>query len=604
MKKVFLLFVMLSIASCMVFSQTEKIAEFIYSEESFDFYKYTNGTIGIIPLGANDFGWHEDLTEPALPYEMRSVPIEEKEELVDFKCSFTEKLVCEDVVIMQTPMAVPTGGGGGYSGTIPVYEDKVYPDENITYVNKMLIDGQYCLRFEVCPFRYDAAEKKLYLLTDIKLNITLKSEQSANSSFVENGKEWQARLYVPYYNDNLGISYKFPYNFVMEGDTLIGAKACKKLYVYERGDRRTTEYLEAVYEEGQKVYFVPKGSEEGLLMYDFGAKDGEIVTVYSSPVLTPFDKSYKAVPIPMRVLREEERMVNSIRRHCLLVVGEDNYQSMVDDAIAEDVEQALAPYTGWWIEGIGTERGPLENWAVGMMGSSLTLCVCTVGTDTLYYDGTYDEQTKRMLVDDGKRWNCLCDRASAGAPEEYNEEYSYFVDGDTLINGMPCKKIYYESKDGGSCYYYGAVYEAKSKVYYFPKGEEREVLLYDFTCQPGDRLVANGQEIYIKDVTEEIYHGVSRKCVVWRPVWDWVTDEMLEWGPFATWIEGIGSTKDLFFYQPLDGNYNRLISCEQNGKILYGEEPAKPSLYDLDGDGVLTLNDITTLINVYLEMSR
>ncbi len=29
-----------------------------------------------------------------------------------------------------------------------------------------------------------------------------------------------------------------------------------------------------------------------------------------------------------------------------------------------------------------------------------------------------------------------------------------------------------------------------------------------------------------------------------------------------------------------------------------------PSPYDLDGDGVLTLNDITTLINVYLEMSR
>lgn len=157
-------------------AQTEKAVAFTYSEESFDFYKHANGTTEIVPSGANNFVYHEDLTEPALPYEMQFISIKENEELIDFKCSFTEKLVCEDVVIMQNPIVEPTVGGGGYSGTTPEYEDKVYPDKNITYVNKMLIDGQYCLCFEVCPFHYDAAEKKLYLLTDIKLNIKLKSE--------------------------------------------------------------------------------------------------------------------------------------------------------------------------------------------------------------------------------------------------------------------------------------------------------------------------------------------------------------------------------------------------------------------------------------------
>ena len=159
-------------------AQTEKMVAFTYSEESFDFYKHANGTTEIVPSGANNFVYHEDLTEPALPYEMQMIPIKEKEELIDFKCSFTEKLVCEDVVIMQNPMVEPTVGGGGYSGTTPEYEDKVYPDKNITYVDKMLIDGQYSFRFEVCPFRYDATGKKLYLLTDIKLNIRLKSESA------------------------------------------------------------------------------------------------------------------------------------------------------------------------------------------------------------------------------------------------------------------------------------------------------------------------------------------------------------------------------------------------------------------------------------------
>ena len=429
-----------------------------------------------------------------------------------------------------------------------------------------------------------------------------------NRSFVEAGKEWQTRLYIGYYNDALGIQYKPPYSFVIDGDTVIGQKACKKLYVYERNDRTTTAYLEALYEEGQKVYFVPKDSEEGLLMYDFGAKAGEKLTVYSGPVLTPFNKSYNTFPVPMRVLKEETRKVGNDNRRCLLVVGEDDYQSVMEDNPEGDAEQLLAPYSGWWTEGIGTEHGPLENWAVGMTGSSLTLCTCTVGTDTLYYDATYDEQARHFLVDDGKRWNYLWDAASTGAPDEYNYEYSYFVDGDTLINNVLCKKIYYEKEKVVS--YCAAMYEAKSRVYYFPKGEEKEQLLYDFTCQPGDRLTADGEGIYIKAVTEETYHGISRKCIVWFPIWEGMTEEEIEilaqeeYGVSAIWIEGIGATSDLFHNQPAPGNCTRLVSCEQNGTILYGETPVKPFPYDLDGDGTLTLNDITTLINIYLEKSE
>ena len=429
-----------------------------------------------------------------------------------------------------------------------------------------------------------------------------------NRSFVEAGKEWQTRLYIGYYNDALGIQYKPPYSFVIDGDTVIGQKACKKLYVYERNDRTTTAYLEALYEEGQKVYFVPKDSEEGLLMYDFGAKAGEKLTVYSGPVLTPFNKSYNTFPVPMRVLKEETRKVGNDNRRCLLVVGEDDYQSVMEDNPEGDAEQLLAPYSGWWTEGIGTEHGPLENWAVGMTGSSLTLCTCTVGTDTLYYDATYDEQARHFLVDDGKRWNYLWDAASTGAPDEYNYEYSYFVDGDTLINNVLCKKIYYEKEKAVS--YCAAMYEAKSRVYYFPKGEEKEQLLYDFTCKPGDRLTADGEGIYIKAVTEETYHGISRKCIVWFPIWEGMTEEEIEilaqeeYGVSAIWIEGIGATSDLFHNQPAPGNCTRLVSCEQNGTILYGETPVKPSSYDLDGDGKLTLNDITMLINIYLEKSE
>lgn len=93
--------------------------------------------------------------------------------------------------------------------------------------------------------------KKLISILSVCMFYQNPSAQSGN--FMQDSIEWQTRLCVGYNGDREGIQYKFPYKFLVEGDTLIGDKACKKLYVQKGGDKRTAEYLEAVYEEGQKV---------------------------------------------------------------------------------------------------------------------------------------------------------------------------------------------------------------------------------------------------------------------------------------------------------------------------------------------------------------
>jgi hypothetical protein len=72
---------------------------------------------------------------------------------------------------------------------------------------------------------------------------------------------------------NFDVYYEF---FDIQGDTVIGAKAYKKLYsrYYEPGSER--EYIYGIREDStQKIYFVLRGDEEERLLYDFNLQLGD-----------------------------------------------------------------------------------------------------------------------------------------------------------------------------------------------------------------------------------------------------------------------------------------------------------------------------------------
>ena len=180
------------------------------------------------------------------------------------------------------------------------------------------------------------------------------------------------------------------------------------------------------------------------------------------------------------------------------------------------------------------------------------------------------------LLEEGKRWNYIRDFARASGPEEYNYYYSYFVNGDTVINNITCKKIYME-KDG-SVTYKAAMYEDGQKVYCFDNNSTESELLYDFGLCRYDKMTLekDNVEIICKYTKQSEYEGVNRKEIYWIMIDSYMSEDYVERMMsldndiyLSEWIEGIGSTQDLFFTIPYAGNYCHIISCELNGKILY-----------------------------------
>ena len=98
----------------------------------------------------------------------------------------------------------------------------------------------------------------------------------------------------------------------------------------------------------------------------------------------------------------------------------------------------------------------------------------------------------RPLVEQGKKWTYHHDTY------QYVYDYHYTLEGDTVVAGKDCLKMYSENRYGdGERQYEGALFEENKKVYcFFPYKEESSIeepaLLYDFDCKVGDTLKKNG----------------------------------------------------------------------------------------------------------------
>ena len=201
-KNIFILLAGLLI-SPMVFPQMVKTVHLTFSEDLFPLYENSDGTVSIATNffsslsysynGNNytddDCYWTDESLEPfqpCLPWEIMTFPMDDEEEFATYSVEKTEVLIREDVLLAYScqPSPTATEDEDADKGK-PIYKDKNYPEENIAYLGTDggSYDHTKNTVFQIYPFRYDAAEKKLYLLTDIKLNITLKSDKNPISPY-------------------------------------------------------------------------------------------------------------------------------------------------------------------------------------------------------------------------------------------------------------------------------------------------------------------------------------------------------------------------------------------------------------------------------------
>lgn len=158
-------------------------------------YEKDDGIIHIISKRGDAILWGDTLS-PALPGVMVNVLIAPDEEYAGVSYNADENLVMDDVTIAANPVPVPTNIHQTSSRTRRVdYSRAEYPETCVEYTGTHLTDGYKYLSFIVSPFRYDAANKRLYQKTSLTLQVqTTKETGLSRSNYIGRGENMRSAV--------------------------------------------------------------------------------------------------------------------------------------------------------------------------------------------------------------------------------------------------------------------------------------------------------------------------------------------------------------------------------------------------------------------------
>ena len=195
-------------------------------------------------------------------------------------------------------------------------------------------------------------------------------------------------------------------------------------------------------------------------------------------------------------------------------------------------------------------------------------------------------QINHPLVEEGKVWYYK-GIYSWGGYKVWEEIYS--LEGDTVIDSHQCLKLYLTCNNPRKSYdhdYIGAMYEKGGKVYYIVPDNTTSAVLYDFSCDVGDKITMNLYDIYMPNIVkyDEFDMIINDKQLVeyrdenltvmnWSPFFK-LTEDVV--GFCTIWIEGVGSPLDLLNNTPVwyTGIYSsrELLTCKLNDQIIYDKD--------------------------------
>ena len=382
--------------------------------------------------------------------------------------------------------------------------------------------------------------KRLLVLLDIIMSAVSVHAQETTTDYrplLEEGKQWHYKVcnissspedYEEWYQD-----------YELEGDTIIGANKCLKLYATSDYHARSYRhhYMGALFENDCKVYFISRGRIVPEILYDFSSLQGSQITINGIDVQIVRQKvvSYKSSSWTITYWKPKE----------------------------------CEPYQDSWIEGIGSLADLIdyvEMWLPGSYHSELLSCTVN---DRLILDvsefkkSLQEEDSYRPFVEEGKQWTVGYWRYFD--TEAFRTEV-YSIMGDTLIGTRSCSKLFADGQ------YIAALYEDDRKVWMISLEETNPKLLYDFGAQVGDELLLNGStSAKITDVRTIDYHGRQMRCISFE-------DKSNEWENTheyisqSVWIEGVGSCLSPLtncMMNNLVGLSVSVVSCRTPDGIIY-----------------------------------
>ena len=175
------------------------------------------------------------------------------------------------------------------------------------------------------------------------------------------------------------------------------------------------------------------------------------------------------------------------------------------------------------------------------------------------------------FVVEGKRWNCVHTNGnSANEPTPF----SYFMQGDTVIGGQVCKKMFIEGLHGDKPDYYAAFYEEDGRVYRYQKESESAELIFDYVRQAGNKGTFFGQEHEV--IRIDTLESQGRKFRVL-----YLYNGVPNISGVTIVVDGLGGDiSSMFSPGALVGGTNGLATCEQDGEVIYSAADINYYVYD------------------------
>lgn len=155
--------------------------------------------------------------------------------------------------------------------------------------------------------------------------------------------------------------------------------------------------------------------------------------------------------------------------------------------------------------------------------------------------------------------------------EQGDEEYKYFVDGDTLIDGRTYFRlfksgiIYLDSPFEYQHKYVGALRDSSNRFFYVEKSKTNEILLYNFEAGSGEVICQSeaGMNYYVLDVAA-LENGRKRYIVDVLTVHCGSTNTLIEG---IGWLGGLLEGNACYYHPGIRGSY--LLCYSENGVSEY-----------------------------------
>lgn len=158
-----------------------------------DQYSFSYDLLNVLSINVKDenlsTAYGIDTSDPCIPFVAVNVKMPETAVFKNFTVSSSNELVFDDVLLATNPVCVPTNveALANTPAKVPHYAKSHYPSAQVEYVMSTKMDGHSIFHFRVCPWSYDANNKKLYLNNNIFIKINASNEDDVttqNEEFV------------------------------------------------------------------------------------------------------------------------------------------------------------------------------------------------------------------------------------------------------------------------------------------------------------------------------------------------------------------------------------------------------------------------------------